>query len=162
MMAENPLYLAWLNEAYAMEKEVAEILERHAKQAEGHPNIQSKILEHMYLTHSQRERVKACLERNGGHISTLKEMVADLIDGVIGMGSGTAKDRLLKNAIAEYAIEHYEIASYKALMTAAEALNDQETARVCRDILLEEQEMAGWLDQNLPVDTHLALAFPMD
>jgi len=52
--------------------------------------------------------------------------------------------------MANYAFEHMEIAAYRILIAAAEAVGDTETARVCREILGEEEEMAGWLERNLP------------
>lgn len=53
-------------------------------------------------------------------------------------------------ALADYAAENFEIASYTALISAAQELGDQEIIRVCQQILRDEQEMASWLQQNLP------------
>jgi ferritin-like metal-binding protein YciE len=148
-MAEKDLYLSWLNDAYAMEKNVEEVLERHADQAKEFPTIQSAIEEHLEVTRSQAERVKACIERNGGNVSSIKSGVANLTGAVAGAGSGMAKDRLVKNALTEYAAENFEIASYVALEVAAEEMGDMQTAQVCKEIIREEQEMTGWLEKNL-------------
>jgi ferritin-like metal-binding protein YciE len=43
-----------------------------------------------------------------------------------------------------------EIASYKILIATAEQVGDQETKRVCEEILHEEEAMADWLEQNVP------------
>jgi ferritin-like metal-binding protein YciE len=48
------------------------------------------------------------------------------------------------------AAESFEIASYRALIAAARALGDEETARVCEEILRDEERMAAWLTENLP------------
>jgi ferritin-like metal-binding protein YciE len=40
------------------------------------------------------------------------------------------------------------------LITAARGCRDEETARVCQEILREEQEMAHWLAQRLPDNVH--------
>jgi ferritin-like metal-binding protein YciE len=61
-----------------------------------------------------------------------------------------ASDALVKNCLAEYATEHFEIASYTSLMQAAEQMNDPQTAHVCREIIQEEQAMAHWLENNIP------------
>jgi ferritin-like metal-binding protein YciE len=66
------------------------------------------------------------------------------------LSTGPAKDELLKNALADYAAENFEVASYTALVPAAQALNDQQTATVCQQILQEDEAMARWLQQNLP------------
>jgi ferritin-like metal-binding protein YciE len=56
----------------------------------------------------------------------------------------------VKGAIASYTFEHLEIAAYRSLIGAAEELGDAETARVCSEILRQEEAMAGWLEQHLP------------
>jgi ferritin-like metal-binding protein YciE len=143
------LYLSWLNDAYAMEKNVEEVLERHVKQAENYPEIRSKIQQHLDITRTQADRVKGCIERNGGDASSLKSGIANMMGAVTGAGSGMAQDKLIKDAIADYATENFEIASYAALTVAAQSLGDQETAQVCQDIIGEEHEMATWLAKNL-------------
>lgn len=67
-----------------------------------------------------------------------------------GRSTGASPDELVKNALADYASEHLEIASYRALIVAARALGEQQTAQVCEGILRDEEEMARWLEQNLP------------
>lgn len=148
-MAEKDLYMSWLNDAYEMEKNVEETLERHADQAKEFPEIQTAIEGHLEITRQQAERVKTCIEKNGGDVSSLKSGIANLMGSVMGAGTGMAKDRLVKNALSEYATENFEIASYVALRVAAENRGDLETARICQDIIQEEQQMAVWLEKNL-------------
>jgi ferritin-like metal-binding protein YciE len=47
------------------------------------------------------------------------------------------------------ATEHFEIAAYNALITAAEALGEPEVARLCRENLKEEEDMARFLAEHL-------------
>ena len=56
--------------------------------------------------------------------------------------------RLLK----EYAPHH------RILIDTARRVGDEETARTCEQILQEEEAMARWLEQNLPVLTRQYLA----
>jgi ferritin-like metal-binding protein YciE len=49
--------------------------------------------------------------------------------------------------------EHYQIGYYTSLIDAAEDLGDQETARVCREILPDDQAMADFLFQQIPLAT---------
>ncbi|MBK5959276.1 hypothetical protein CCR97_13825 [Rhodoplanes elegans] len=52
-----------------------------------------------------------------------------------------------------------EIAIYKALVAAAESVGDLARSKeVCQQILTEEQELAAWLDENLPGITRAFLA----
>jgi ferritin-like metal-binding protein YciE len=50
----------------------------------------------------------------------------------------------------DFATENLEIASYNAIITAARDLGEDYVARTCEQILRDEQEMAGWLQENLP------------
>jgi ferritin-like metal-binding protein YciE len=58
-------------------------------------------------------------------------------------------DEIVKGSLASYTFEHMEIASYNILIAAAETVGDSETARVCRQILSEEEAMAAWLMDHL-------------
>ena len=76
--------------------------------------------------------------------------MATLFGQMQAVSTGPAKDEMVKNALADYAAENFEIASYTALIRAAEDLNEQKTVAVCQQIRQEEEEMARWLQQNLP------------
>ena len=49
-----------------------------------------------------------------------------------------------------YTFKHMEIASYRILIAAAEAVGDSQTTGVCRQILVEEEAMAAWLSEQVP------------
>ena len=68
-----------------------------------------------------------------------------------GRSTGAAPDELVKNALADYAAEHFEIACYRALITGARAIGATEVAQVCEQILREEEDMARWLENRLPM-----------
>ncbi|CAN5545065.1 hypothetical protein BH24GEM3_BH24GEM3_06450 [soil metagenome] len=149
--AENDLLLAWLNDAYAMEKAQIPILENHAKDAKDYPNIRKKDLQHLEQTRRHAEMVKSCIERLGGKPSTSKKTLGTVIGNLGSVSTGPFEDELVKNFLSDYATENLEIASYRALITAAQELGDRETARICKQILRDEEEMARWLEDNLPM-----------
>ena len=150
----------WLKDAYAMEQGIVEILERQIDQFDDMPDAQSKIRQHLELTRNHAERVRGCVERLGDDVSRVKSGMANVLGAVQGMSTGMAKDKMVKNAMGNYAIEHFEIASYMALMTAAREMGHEDIAMICEGIMQEEQEMAQWLEQSLPLvtRTHLAMA----
>ncbi len=149
-MAHQEKLIAWLNDAYAMETSVAQVLEAHAKEAKDHPLMQTRIQEHLEETRRHADLVKGCIERLGSSPSTIKSGMGTVMGTVQGMSTALAKDKLVKNALGDYASEHFEIASYQALVTAALQIGDQQTASVCQDILRDEDAMARWLEQQLP------------
>jgi ferritin-like metal-binding protein YciE len=157
MMGSYDLYIAWLNDAYAMEKSIEETLERHAEQASEFPHIRSRIEEHILETRSQATRVKACIERDGASVSSVKSTLGNVVGMAMGLSTAPARDRLVKNALAEFATEHLEIAAYTAIIEAARELRDGQTEQICREIIEEEQRMAEWLMQALPEVSQAAL-----
>lgn len=140
----------WLRDAHGMEMKAIEILEKQADRFEGHPEVQQRIRQHVTETRRQAERVAECISRNDGGSSTLKDIGGKLMGNMAALTNAMATDEIVKNAIADYAFENLEIASYRSLIAAAEAAGDEQTARVCREILQEEQEMASFLEQHIP------------
>ena len=152
-MAHNELVIAWLNDAHAMELGIAQVLERHIEEAKDHPAMHAGLQRHLEQTRRHAELVKSCVERMGGETSGLKTGMASVMGAVQGMTTKMAKDDLIKNTLHDYGTEHFEIACYTSLIAAAENLGDQETAQVCREILRDDQAMADFLFQQIPLTT---------
>jgi ferritin-like metal-binding protein YciE len=76
---------------------------------------------------------------------------------VQGLAPSATSDTLVKSVLNDYAAEHFEIASYRSLHSAAQYLGDNETARICEQIIQEEERMARWLEQQIPAITELHL-----
>ncbi|HXF62571.1 MAG TPA: ferritin-like domain-containing protein [Caldilineaceae bacterium] len=148
---------AWLQDAYAMEEALVPILENHAKDAKGIPQMQSRIQQHAEETRRHAEMVRGCLEQIGEKPSGAKNLLGNLFGGAQSIGVGMFKDELIKNALTDFASEHFEIASYKVLIAAAEQTGHPQIAMVCRQILQDEERMAQWLDQQMPVTVQSAI-----
>lgn len=149
-VANNDIVVAWLNDAHAMEKALTQILEHQVKDAERFPEIQAKLQQHLQQTEQHAQMVESCVQRLGGSTSSVKGGMASLFGQVQALSTGAAQDEMVKNALADYAAENFEIASYQALIAAAQAIGDTETVTVCQQILADEQAMARWLETNLP------------
>jgi ferritin-like metal-binding protein YciE len=145
----------WLKDAYAMEQGIVEILERQIDQAEADGMLEAvgKMREHLTLTKIHADRVQSCLEQLGEDVSKVKSGIANVLGAVQGMTTAMANDRMLKNAMGSFAIEHFEISAYLANAEAARALGYEDIAQVCESIIQEEQEMADWLEAQLPIVT---------
>lgn len=147
------LLLAWLNDAYGMENALIQTLQNHARDAKNYPQLQVKLDQHLAQTRRHADMVRSCIERLGGRTNSLKTSLGVAMGKVQGLSTGAATDEVVKDGLADFAAENFEIASYTALIAVAEQLGDRETAAICNQILREEQEMARWLEQNLPVTT---------
>ena len=108
--------------------------------------------QHIRESEGQERRLKELLEGMGEGTSTVKETVTRLAGNVQALVGALFTDEPLKNAIAAYAFEHFEAASYCSLKAAAEALGEQEIARTCDSIMRQELAMADWVfDQLSPL-----------
>lgn len=149
--------IAWLNDAYAMERSLAKVLENHAKDAEDYPEIRERDEQHLAETRRHAEKVEQCLSLLGEKPSTVKGLMGSAMGTVQGAATGMFGDEIMKNFISDFAAEHMEIASYLSLVAAAEELGETEVARICREILAEEQAMADWLKEHMPVIARMSV-----
>lgn len=150
--------IAWLNDAYAMERSLEGTLERHLKDAADEPEVHARIQRHIEETRRQAETVESCVESLGGKVSKTKTVFAEMMGAVQGLANKPAGDTLVKNALADYAAEHFEIACYKALIVAARSLGEEAVAGRLAAILHEEEDMARFLEEKLPHAVRGALA----
>jgi ferritin-like metal-binding protein YciE len=149
MAKPEDLLMQWLRDAHAMELQATNMLDGMARRIEHYPQLKDRIQRHLEETRSHAEMVESCIKRRGGDTSVLK----DLAGRVVGMGQALSGivmgDEIIKGAMAGYTFEHFEISAYRCLIAAAEEVGDAETARVCRQILEQEEAMAAWLGDHL-------------
>ena len=149
-MTANDTLIAWLNDAYGMENALVQILEHQIKDAESYPQVQSMLQTHLKQTREHADTVKGCIQQLGGDTSALKTGMASVFGKVQALSTGAASDEMVKNALADYAAENFEVASYRALIAAAYEAGEAQVATACQQILDLDQAMADWIIQNLP------------
>lgn len=147
-MKEN--LLDWLRDAHAMEEQAEKMLTTTAERLENYPELRHRIEQHIEETRHQAEQVHLCITRLGGDTSSVKDTAAKMIAMAQGMSGMYVSDEVVKASLASYAFEHMEIASYRALIAAAEVCGEPETKQICEQILAEEEAMAHWLAEHLP------------
>jgi ferritin-like metal-binding protein YciE len=150
--------MEWLRDAHAAEEQAATMLSGMANRIENYPGLKARIEQHLEETRRQAERVRSCIERRGGSTSTIKDAGGRMLGMGQALSGAFVDDEVVKGSIASAAFEEMEVASYEVLISAAQHVGDQETVRVCREILQEEKAMAEWLEQNLPALTEQYLA----
>ena len=149
-MAHEELLNAWLKDAYSMEMGLVPILKQHADDAKDLPEVQRRDEQHIEETKRHAEMVKACIERRGDNVSSIKTAVGGLVGTMQSVATAPFKDEPVKNCLSDYAAEQFEVACYKALVHTAEQLGDMQTAQVCRQIMQEDMAMAQWIEQHMP------------
>lgn len=148
----------WLRDAYAMESQAIEMLERQVERIKNYPELLAKAQEHIQVSNRQAERLQQCLKRLGTDTSSIKTGIAMLVGNAQSLSGLLASDEIVKASVFNYAFEHFEIANYRALIAAAEAVGETDIARVLLQSLDEEMEMATWLEQRLPQLTRTYLS----
>jgi len=147
--AEDHL-MDWLRDAHAAEEQAETMLNGMAGRIKDFPELKARVEQHLAETRRQAELVRGCIERRGGSISTLKDAGAKTVGFAQALSGVFVEDEVMKGAIASYAFEAMEIASYRILVDAARQLGDAQTAQTCEQILREEQAMAKWLEEYIP------------
>ena len=142
--------IAWLNDAHAMEQGLVQILETHARRARELPEVSARAAEHADETREQAERIRQCLEVLGTTPSTVKSAFSTVMGAVEGASTAVFTDELMKNMLADYASEHFEIAAYTALIRAAEEAGASQIVALLEENLREEEQMAQWLFDRIP------------
>jgi ferritin-like metal-binding protein YciE len=156
-MTAKDMLIAWLNDAHGMENALIRVLEHQIKDAKDYPQVQAKLEEHLEQTRRHAQMVKDCVQQLGGKTSAVKTGLATLFGQMQAISTGAAQDEMIKNALADYAAESFEVASYTSLVHAAKVLGEQQIADVCQRILQEDEAMARWLHQNIPALTQQTL-----
>lgn len=148
-MASRDHLIDWLRDAYAMEQQSIEFLERQSGRTGDYPEFHSKIVEHLEQSRRQAERVRDCLLALGTDTSSLKSGMAALTGNLQALMNVPASDEIVKGAMMGYMHEHFEIAAYRVLITGAEYLNEPKVKSTCEQILREEEDMQAWLANHL-------------
>jgi ferritin-like metal-binding protein YciE len=147
------LFVTGLKNAHAMEKQALSIMTPQVSRIENYPEVAERLRAHIEETHDQIGRLDEILGNFDASASALKDIALSMTGGMAALAHSAAGDEILKNSFANYAFEHFEIASYKSLLTMAE---NGELARFSSGLqqnLNEELAMAEWIDQSLPMVT---------
>ncbi len=162
--------IQYLNEAYGKEKELEVALEAHIALTTRAP-YKKRLREHLKETKAHGRDVGKRIRQLGGKAEPgpLPERAPEALAGaaakaqeIASKGLAAAKgplhalrgtgenEKMLKNAKTEYFNEFEEIASYTAIEALAEAVGDDETAKLARRIRRDEERMAKFLERQIP------------
>jgi ferritin-like metal-binding protein YciE len=132
-----------------MENQALSIMKPQLSRIENYPEVARKLEQHIGETDQQIQRLEEVLTSLGEDNSTLKDMALSVVGSMAAVGHTVAGDEILKNSLANFAFENYEMAAYKSLLAIAEVGGFAAAMSPLTANLKEEQAMAMWLDQNL-------------
>ena len=147
------LFIVALRNAHALENQALSIMTPQVTRIDHYPELADRLRTHIDETHDQIARLDEMLAGFDTGGSWLKDTALGLTGGMAALGHSLATDEILKNSFANYAFEHFEIASYKSLLILAEDGGFGSATALLEQSLREEESMAEWIDQSLPVIT---------
>jgi ferritin-like metal-binding protein YciE len=145
------IYIVGLRNQHAVENQAIELLERQVGRLENYPEMRDRMQRHIEESQEQARRLEELLARCDTSHSALKDTVMSLVGNLAALGHSTAPDEVVKNTFANFAFEHYEIASYSSLLTLAELAGDSAAPPALNTSLREERDMAQWIAEHLDV-----------
>jgi ferritin-like metal-binding protein YciE len=115
---------------------------RQVEQQASKEQLRSWIQEHIQQTEGQirnLEQVFQALGEQPKRVSceSAKGLVSDAQKAIQGAASSEIRDTLIDGGLSK--VEHYEIASYRGLVTGAEQMSQLEVLRLLQENLQEEQ-----------------------
>lgn len=152
-MAENTKdqLLRYLNDSYAAEVGgVASLNDLAALATDS--DLKQAVTDHIAVTQSQADRVKARILALGGDVSEPKGILNQVLakaSGVLNIGH-SHEDKQTQDTIKSFAFEHFEVGAYTSLQAFANAIGDSETAQLAQTIIGEEQMAAERLLRVIP------------
>lgn len=149
----HDLFVTGLKNAHGLEKQALSIMEPQASRLVHYPEVAERLRDHIVETNGQIRRLEDIMDELGESRSAFKDTAMSMVGGMAAIGHSLAGDEILKNSFANYAFENYEIASYKSLILMAEDGGFRTAVPLLQETLAEEQRMADWIAQSLPMIT---------
>jgi len=143
------LFVTGLKNAHAMENQAVSIIKPQLKRIENYPQVARRLEQHLQETENQMKRIEDILGSLNEDHSAMKDWMLSAGGSMAAIGHSMADDEILKNSIANFAFENYEIAAYNSLLIMAEMGGFQSAMAALRENLSEEENMARWLSENL-------------
>jgi len=143
------IYITGLKNQHGVENQAIELLERQVGRLENYPAMRERMQAHIQESQTQAQRLDQILSSLDTSASSIKDAALSFMGNMAALAHAPAPDEVVKNSFANFAFEHYEIASYTSLITLAEAVSHTEAVKLLGQSLKEEQAMAQWIADHL-------------
>jgi ferritin-like metal-binding protein YciE len=144
------VYLAGLRDAHAVEHQALALMDRQLDHLENYPEVEQRLRAHRAETEQQIARLDEILDGLGESHSVVKDAALGLAGNLAALGHVFAPDAIIKNSMANFAFENFEVASYKGLIAVAETGGFSSAIPLLDASLKEELAMAQFCDEALP------------
>lgn len=148
--ARRDLFVVGLRNIHAVEKQALSIMTPQVERIEHYPEVADRLRSHIDETHGQIARLDEILANFQESHSALKDTALSMTGGMAAITHSIAGDEILKNSFANYAFEHFEMASYISLLSLVEDGGFVSARSALEQSLGEEKAMAQWIGDHLP------------
>jgi len=145
------MFIVGLRDAHAVEHQALGIMDRQIEHLAQYAEVEARLRSHRGETERQIERLESILESLADSPSAVKDAAMKIAGSVAALGHAFAPDEIIKNSLANFAFENFEVATYKALITMAQAGGFESAIPMLEENLREEQAMVAFLDETLPI-----------
>jgi ferritin-like metal-binding protein YciE len=145
------MLIAWLKNAHLMETRSLPTLRRRLGDETQGLDARRRRECHVRETEQHAERLRQALGALGSAPTPVLRSTEAVVMLTHDITSRVFSDRAVVSAIADLAAEQFEVAAYTALIAAAEHAGEAEVARLCRLNRGEDEDMAEWLDAQIPL-----------
>lgn len=157
-MSMRDTLIEWLRDAYAMERGMEQMWKRTCEDPRVSASMREIARQHLAETNSHAVEVERCLKLLGSDTSLVKTGIAEASGLIQETLTSFASDKRVKDLLTACAGEHFEIACYTAIQTAAQILGEESIMDSCDSIIADEKRMAKWLEQNVADVVHAYLS----
>jgi ferritin-like metal-binding protein YciE len=147
--AGTDLFITGLRNQHAVENQAVSLLSRQVERLENYPEMEARMRQHIDESKMHAQRLEELLAKFGESHSALKDAGLSFMGNMAAMAHTVAQDEVIKNTLANFAFEHYEIAAYKSLLTLAERVGQSGAEAALKQNLQDEIAMAQWIDQHI-------------
>lgn len=147
------IFITGLRNQHGVEHQAVALLSRQVERLENYPELEARMRKHIDESKVHAQRIEELLSKLGSSPSTLKDTGLSFMGNMAALGHTVAQDEVVKNSMANYAFEHFEIASYKSLLTLADHVGQSAANTALQQSLREEEAMAQWIDEHLAPTT---------
>src|SRR3712207_5853872 len=114
-------FITGLQNAHAVEHQALALIDRQLDRLTHYPEVADRLRIPRVETEQQIGRLNDILHSLGQSHSSFKDMAMNFMGNMAALGNVMAADEILKNSFVNFAFENFEIASYRSLITLAEA-----------------------------------------
>lgn len=148
--ASHEVFVTGLRNAHAMENQAVSIIKPQLSRLESYPEVSELLERHLRETEGQIARLEDILDGLDESESGVKDTMMSMTGAMSAMAHTMASDEILKNSLANFAFENFEIAAYTSLITAAEMAGGTRAIPLLEQNLEEERRTAQMIEQMLP------------